>query len=84
MKYISSKNNQVHIYYAMNSSYLYISHTVTLASLLATYVPFLARKKQQFQNECKHQVKEKKSSQLASLMDGLSFENFMCSIGKIF
>ena len=29
----------------MNSSYLYVSHTVTLARLLATYVPFLARKK---------------------------------------
>ena len=38
------KINQVPIYYAVNSSYLYDSHIVTLASLLANYAHFVSQK----------------------------------------
>ena len=66
------KINQVPIYYAKNSSYLYGSHTVTLVSLLASYVPFVSLKNKQisFKINTSTKWKSKKSSQLASLMEG--------------
>lgn len=45
---------------------------------------FRPKKKNNFKTNASTRWKRKKSSQLASLMDGWFFENFMCSIGKIF
>ena len=43
------KINQIPLYYALNSRYLYASNTVSLVSL---YVPFISKKIKQFQHEC--------------------------------
>ena len=61
------KSKQIPTYYAMNFSYVYASDTVNLVTLCILCL--LEKIKKQFQNECKHNVKEQKI-QPAVQLDG--------------